>query len=173
MILVRHGQSEFNVKFSETRVDPGIRDPHLTDLGRRQAEEAGHLLAARAVARLVVSPYTRALETAEIIAATLGVPTSVDCRVRERRFFTCDIGTERTDLATRWPSLSFDRLDEQWWPEEEEDEQTLAARAAEFRADAATWGDHTAVVVVTHWAFIRALTGAALRNGERIPYDPG
>ena len=34
MILVRHGQSEFNAVYSVTRVDPGIPDPQLTDIGR-------------------------------------------------------------------------------------------------------------------------------------------
>ena len=29
MILIRHGQSEFNVHFNRTGIDPGITDPHL------------------------------------------------------------------------------------------------------------------------------------------------
>jgi len=37
MILLRHGQSEFNVVYNVTRVDPGIPDPRLTEEGRRQA----------------------------------------------------------------------------------------------------------------------------------------
>lgn len=172
MILVRHGQSEFNVVFSATRTDPGIPDPRLTDLGRRQAKEAAHRLAARTVTRLIASPYTRALETAEIIAAELDVPITIQTQVREHYFFTCDIGTRRSELAARWSQLSFDHLDEQWWPLDKEDEPALAARSAAFRIDASTWPDHTSVIVVTHWGFIRALTGVATRNGEHIPYDP-
>ena len=34
MLLIRHGQSEFNVVYSVTRVDPGIRDPLLTETAR-------------------------------------------------------------------------------------------------------------------------------------------
>jgi len=30
VILIRHGQSHFNVVYSETGVDPGIVDPGLT-----------------------------------------------------------------------------------------------------------------------------------------------
>ena len=45
MILVRHGQSEFNVVYSVTRVDPGIPDPKLTDEGRRQARDVASALA--------------------------------------------------------------------------------------------------------------------------------
>ena len=48
MILIRHGQSEFNVIYGKTRVDPGIRDPKLTELGRRQALAAAKRLEALA-----------------------------------------------------------------------------------------------------------------------------
>jgi broad specificity phosphatase PhoE len=40
MILMRHGQSHFNARFGMTHVDPGLRDPGLTDLGRAQATAA-------------------------------------------------------------------------------------------------------------------------------------
>ena len=45
MILIRHGQSEFNLHFSATRIDPGIPDPKLTPLGEAQAEAAAMSLA--------------------------------------------------------------------------------------------------------------------------------
>ena len=44
MILLRHGQSEFNLLFTQTRKDPGIIDPKLTPLGQTQAEEAAEAL---------------------------------------------------------------------------------------------------------------------------------
>ena len=75
MLLVRHGQSEFNAIFNQTRTDPGIVDPRLTDLGRRQAAEAAEALAPAGIARLIVSPYSRTLETAAIIAERLRVPS--------------------------------------------------------------------------------------------------
>ena len=46
MYLLRHGQSYFNLHFSETRVDPGIEDPELTPLGVEQAVAAAQQLAA-------------------------------------------------------------------------------------------------------------------------------
>ena len=36
MILLRHGQSEFNLHYTATRIDPGIEDPRLTPLGHAQ-----------------------------------------------------------------------------------------------------------------------------------------
>jgi broad specificity phosphatase PhoE len=45
MILLRHGQSEFNLHFTATKRDPGIPDPKLTGLGRDQAQRAAEALA--------------------------------------------------------------------------------------------------------------------------------
>ena len=74
MILLRHGQSEFNLHFSVTRRDPGIIDPRLTPLGHQQAEEAAVALADAGIERIITSPYTRALQTVAPIARALGIP---------------------------------------------------------------------------------------------------
>ena len=68
MILIRHGQSEFNVHFSRTGIDPGIVDPHLTATGREQVRQAAEAIqrAGRPIARVLTSPYTRALQTARL-----------------------------------------------------------------------------------------------------------
>ena len=65
MILVRHGQSHFNLHFSATRQDPGIVDPGLTAEGVDQARQAGVTLERYDIRRILVSPYSRTLETAE------------------------------------------------------------------------------------------------------------
>ncbi len=84
MYLLRHGQSLFNLHFTETRKDPGIEDQVLTPLGHRQAEAAAELLAGKNITRLIVSPYTRALQTAEPVLARHNVPVDVMHEVRER-----------------------------------------------------------------------------------------
>ena len=128
MILIRHGQSYFNLHYGATRVDPGIPDPQLTEAGRQQALAALETLRPRAVKRLIASPYTRALETAHIIAGALGLPIAVEPLVRERAAFTCDIGTPPAELARRWPRLSFHHLEERWWGHGEESEASLHER---------------------------------------------
>jgi broad specificity phosphatase PhoE len=172
MILIRHGESEFNRHFNRTRVDPGIPDPALTDAGRQQAAAAAERLQDHAVARLLASPYRRALETAQIIAERLGVPIAVEPLVRERCAFVCDIGSERSQLAETWPHLAFDHIEERWWPAVEETELLLGERCGAFRAVARTMVDWQRVAVVSHWGFIRGLTGRELRNGELIRFDP-
>src|SRR3981081_3891825 len=110
MILLRHGQSEFNLRFTETRRDPGIIDPKLTPLGHEQAAHAAQALAGEGITRIIVSPYTRALQTAAPVARALGVPVFSNPNVRERYAFTCDVGSPRTDLAMTWPEHDFSVL---------------------------------------------------------------
>jgi broad specificity phosphatase PhoE len=122
------------------------------------------------VRRLVTSPYRRALETAEIIAGALGVPVAIDPVVGERAAFSCDFGSGPLELARRWPAWSFDHLPEQWWPPHEEPETGLLARCSRFRGltDALTDRDH--VAIVSHWGFIRALTGLAVPNAAVVRF---
>lgn len=172
MILVRHGQTEFNVVYGATRQDPGIVDPGLTEEGVRQAEAAAAALRAHDVRRVLTSPYSRTLHTAEIIAEALGLAVAVEPLVRERAFFACDIGTPRSHLARRWPGFDFADLPERWWPEPEETEDELMARCTTFRAVMARVDDWAHVLVVSHWGFIRGLTGQAVTNGTILPYRP-
>ena len=172
MILLRHGQSEFNLHFTRTRRDPGIKDPTLTEEGVRQAREAAEALAGEPIGRIIVSPYTRALQTAEPVAARLGVPVIVHPLVRERYAFTCDIGTPRTELARRWPAHDFSGIEEIWWPPIEEPEATLLGRAARFRAEMAALPDWRDTLVVCHWGFILGMTGESLANGAWVRCDP-
>lgn len=174
MILVRHGQSEFNAVYGATRRDPGIRDSGLTELGRRQASEVAAPLRASGVRRLIVSPYARALETAALIAGALdaNLAITVEPLVRERRAFSCDVGSPRSRLGRRWPGLDMAHLDEQWWPDSEESEADVARRGAEFRVRMQSVRDRAEIAVITHWGFILALTGRRLGNCETLRFDP-
>jgi broad specificity phosphatase PhoE len=175
MILVRHGQSEFNLHYSQTKIDPGIEDPKLTPLGAAQAITTARALEGHAPRRVISSPYHRALETAEIIAGHLGLKIEIDPIVGERAAFTCDIGSPPSRLAQRWPSLSFDHLPDQWWPTFEESEAALALRCAQFYQRSHEWEDRDQVLVVTHWGFIRGLTGIAVSTctAVKVGRQPG
>jgi broad specificity phosphatase PhoE len=172
MILVRHGQSEFNVVYSVTRQDPGIQDPKLTDEGRRQAAAVADALADRDLAEVLSSPYTRALETADIIAGRLGLPIRIEPLVRELCRFQCDVGSPRSHLLQRWPALDFNHLPERWWPNLDETDEALLGRCDDFRGLMAARHDWHRVAVVTHWGFIRGLTGESVTNGHHMVFDP-
>lgn len=71
ILFVRHGQPQWAVE--------GLSqiDPHLTDLGTKQAELAAHRIATdqkAAAAELIVSPATRSQETALPVARETGLP---------------------------------------------------------------------------------------------------
>ena len=166
MILLRHGQSEFNRAFGATGRDPGIPDAPLTPLGETQAAAAAEALAGEDIRRILCSPYTRALQTAAPVARRLGLPVSVTPVVRERYSASCDIGSRRAALARAWPALDFAGIEEVWWPAEEEPHDSFEARATLFRAEAAALADRAHTLVVCHWGFIRALTGRDVGNGQ-------
>ncbi|GBQ17751.1 hypothetical protein AA700_1282 [Acidiphilium acidophilum DSM 700] len=48
----------------------------------------------------------------------------------------------------------------------------MIGRAAAFRERMAAREDWRETLVVSHWAFILALTGQSLMNGQWIEYDP-
>ncbi len=172
MILVRHGQSEFNVVYGKTRIDPGIRDPNLTDLGCRQAHAAAEAMKGHDVRRLVTSPYTRAIQTATIIAEVLDLDITVDQWIGERAAFTCDIGTPRSVLEKDCPQLQLDHIEESWWPALEESEDALDARGRAFRTRMHEAGNWSGTVVISHWGFIRTLTGHRVGNCSIVRFDP-
>jgi glucosyl-3-phosphoglycerate phosphatase len=172
MILLRHGQSEFNLHFTATRRDPGIVDPRLTDLGHDQAKEAARALSDQGIERIIVSPYTRALQTAGPVASALGVPVIVDSIVRERFAFACDIGLPRRDLERDWPQHDFSQIEDVWWPRQEEPEDSIIERASRFRSTLAARHDWASTLVVSHWGFILSMTGQSVTNGQWLRCDP-
>ncbi len=68
VILIRHGQSTANA----SGVWQGQLDFPLSELGRRQAEEAGRALQGVALSAVYASPLSRAFETAGILANAAG-----------------------------------------------------------------------------------------------------
>jgi broad specificity phosphatase PhoE len=172
MFLLRHGQSYFNLHFNATRVDPGIEDPELTPLGMEQAAAAAMQLAGAALTGIIISPYTRTLQTAQPVLAIHKVPVKIMHEVREQAAFACDVGTAPDVLAARFPHHDFGHLPPRWWPAGIETPEETSERANAFRTLMATRGDSATTLLVSHWAFILALTGVELENGQILEYDP-
>ena len=102
----------------------------------------------------------------------LDLPIEIEPLVREHAAYHCDIGTPASTLAGLWPALSFAHLDETWWSALDETEAQLLDRCKQFHQLGAGWTDWSEVAVVSHWAFIRGLTGRELRNAELLAFDP-
>lgn len=71
--LVRHGESEGNASGDKISSNPLHNDP-LTEIGRKEAKDAGNLLkeSAEKIDVIITSPFTRTKDTAQIIAETIG-----------------------------------------------------------------------------------------------------
>lgn len=83
--FLRHGETEWN---RTKRIQGSTAWTDLTDEGVRVAEAARGGLLAKGLTfdRLYTSPYRRALHTAQIIGAGLGLEPTVDNRLREISF---------------------------------------------------------------------------------------
>jgi broad specificity phosphatase PhoE len=100
--LVRHGESMGNVADAHAqragagRLELDIRDPDvpLSDTGRSQAEALGAWLAGlpedERPTTVLSSPFERALTTARLATADLGLRVRTDERLRERDFGAFD-----------------------------------------------------------------------------------
>jgi broad specificity phosphatase PhoE len=155
--LARHGESDWN---AANRFQ-GHSDRPLTELGRRQAELLAEDLAeAASLSAIYSSPLRRALETAAIVGARLGlVPVELD-ELRE-----VDVGSwaglSRTEVEQRYPEAFRRWLDggEGW--EDGESYTAMAARVLEtVRAIARAHPDDE-LLVVSHGGPIRAVQAAA------------
>ncbi|CAN5788607.1 hypothetical protein BH24ACT3_BH24ACT3_10320 [soil metagenome] len=169
MLLVRHGQSEWNAVGRWQ----GQADPPLTDQGRRQAQAAARSLGT--VDLVVSSDLQRALVTAEIRAEELGVgPVHVDADLRERDAGEWS-GLTRAEIHEQWPGyLPEDRATSGFAnrsgrrPPRWEADESLRARALaalDRIVTAVSGGD---ALVITHGGLIYAIEEHLGRGHERL-----
>ena len=171
MFLVRHGESEFNQAFRKTRRDPGIIDPPLTFLGIQQIQQTADFFRDKDIQFCVSSPYQRALQTSAVLFDLTIQNLTVNFLVGEQFGFSCDIGSPRSELEKKWPQIDFERLAEVWWPSEPETEDAVGKRGALFLRETSNRFLNTdKLVVVSHWGFIKSVTGLSLENGSVVEF---
>ena len=121
LYFVRHGESEANV----LRVisDRGWVHP-LTEKGRQQARDLGDKLQTAGIAKIYTSPLQRAVQTAEILAQTLGIEFEITGALRE---FDCGIAEGRADAKAwqLWQSAWDNWLLHQQWDYRIEDGESF------------------------------------------------
>ena len=102
LVLVRHGQSDWNLKYLFT----GWKDPDLTEKGEAEAQEAGKALAAKGLKFDVcfTSMQTRAQRTAQFILDGVGqsdLETIRDLAINERDYGDL-AGLNKDDAREKW-----------------------------------------------------------------------
>ena len=100
LLLLRHAESEWN----SHRRWQGWADPPLSPDGERQAVAAGRLLGRSRFVAAVASDLQRAVATAQLAAAPLGLPDPVGIDPGLREYDIGDwSGLTRHEIEARWP----------------------------------------------------------------------
>jgi broad specificity phosphatase PhoE len=171
LLLVRHGETDWN---RDGRWQ-GHSDTHLNDAGREQARRVAADLGSVDV--IYASDLTRARETAEIIAADLGLDVRTDARLRERSFGAWEglsmpeIEEQFGDALARW------RLGDGPGADDAEPFEAFAERVREFVEEVLARHPDEAVLVVSHGGSIRVIHALAsgldyVRDHRAIPGVP-
>jgi glucosyl-3-phosphoglycerate phosphatase len=175
LYLVRHGQSVGNVHFVVGQ--PRLKTEPLTELGIEQARQAAKTIKAKTPkpTKIISSPYTRAQQTADVIAKELGLEVSLDDRLGEYNPGDWD-GRHKDDFTQEFGKLKPEERHtfrppggESWLDE--------AERVRAVIEDARQNGQ-TCLVLVSHYDPIKAvvsfLTKDAFEDWDApIEYPPG
>jgi broad specificity phosphatase PhoE len=181
--LARHGETEWN---RAGRWQGGTDIP-LSDVGRAQARELAGKLRDQAIAQVHASQLSRALETAQIVAAHLGLGAPrTDARLRERGYGAFE-GLTREECALQFPG-AWERYvaDRRLVPPGAEPQvevvDRITAAMREIAATAFRESGAGPILVISHGGVIRSFIHATvgvipppLENGAlfRVRYEGG
>lgn len=171
LLLVRHGETDWN---RDGRWQ-GHSDTPLNDAGREQARRVAADLGGVDV--IYASDLARARETAEIIAADLGLDVRTDARLRERSFGAWEglsapeIEEQFGDELARW------RVGDGAGADDAEPFEAFARRIRDFVDEVVARHPEEAVLVVSHGGSIRVIHALAsgldyVRDHRAIPGVP-
>ena len=169
VFFLRHGETEWN---AAKRIQGSTEWTDLTDAGVRVAEATRDGLRARGLTfdRLYSSPYRRALHTAQIIGAGLGLEPIVDRRLCEISFGPYE-GTNYSEgrFADDNIRCCFQDPPRYVAPEGAESFDAVAARVKDFFDNelAPLAGRFTRVLAVAHGGILRTV----LHLAAQIPLE--
>lgn len=172
IFLARHGESDWNV---EKRFQ-GHRDRPLTERGREQAHALADLVGAEKIGAVYTSPLSRARETAEIVAARVGLKVVALPELREVDTGSWS-GLSRADVEARFPEgFAHWRSGGSAWENGESYDEMAERVIGALRKIAEDHPDGR-VLVVSHGGPIRAIhaaaEGLAIQDYRRLkPVEP-
>lgn len=169
LLLVRHGETDLN---KQGRIQ-GIYGAPLNATGRAQARALAAALYENLPFKLYTSPVARALETAQIIADTLGVPLTPLAGLQEADAGELE-GLTGQEMRRRYPDFAASWARDSGTTRMPGGETLLQVQERAWRAIAALTENHpdVAVVAVTHNFTIQTILCTMLemplRNGRRL-----
>jgi len=171
--IIRHGETQWN----REEVFRGTKDVPLNETGKKQAERVGLYFSHMPVDRIISSPLSRALQTAEAVSKTTNA--------------TVDTMEEFTDVNFGiWEGLTLSEVEERFpldfslWKASPdklriENGETLAMVRDRIRTGLANiaCGREDTIIIVTHRVICKILVLNALEIGNEhfwdMKYDPG
>src|SRR5260370_13254936 len=155
LVLVRHGQSDWNLKNLFT----GWKDPDLTAQGIAEAEEAGRKLKAQGLTFDVAftSVLTRAQHTLDLMLTEIGqtgLPTKKDLALNERDYGDLS-GLNKDDARKKWG----------------EDQVLIWRRSYDVPPPAGESPQHTLARTLPY--YVQEILPAVLRRDRTLGVPPG
>jgi len=166
LLLVRHGESAPQRPGEEQAMIDGQADPDLDPVGRRQAEAVADRLSAETLSAVYVTNLRRTAQTAEPLAARLGITPVVEPDLREVHLGEWEGGLFRKHVSEGHPLALRMRAEQRWdvIPGAEPAER-FAARVRRGIAAVASRHPDQAVAVFTHGGVIGQVL--AMATGSR------
>ena len=173
--VMRHGESESNVKgVISANID---NDDPVTDNGMEQVKATANELKDKGIELVICSPFMRTKQTAELLAAELGL--SGDAIVTDDRIREFDLADEFE--GKRWHddyAANFPTWEERFTKElpGSENRRDVMKRMGEFLYDIEETYQNKKILIVSHGGCIATLRAAA--NGwdikqQKADYDSG
>lgn len=150
LTLIRHGQTPWNIQ----KLMQGSSDIPLNDVGRAQAVETGRRLAELNLGFevLVSSPLSRALETAQIVGAELGLEVSGTYEGLVERAYGAAEGLDISLEARAEPDAFYEGV---------ESERSVYVRGVEALRDIVREFPGQRIIAVSHGSLIRRVLSAS------------
>jgi probable phosphoglycerate mutase len=166
ILAIRHGETDWN---RDTRIQ-GYLDIGLNATGRWQAGRLAAALVDEDIAAVYSSDLARAHDTAQPLAAGIGLPVQLRPALRERAFGAFE-GQTYQQIEQRWPAdcQRWRQRDPDFAPEGGESLTAFYGRCVDAAATLAAAHPGQTVVLVSHGGVLDCLYRAATRISLQAP----
>jgi len=166
IVFTRHGQTTGDI---EDRYG-GDYDDHLTEEGRKQAQELAHELQEKNIKLIVSSPLARARECATILSGG-AIPIQINQNFKECNHYGILSGLTKSEAKARYPKLAEQVKNRLNTIEGAESYDDFFTRLNEGLKQVISDNQHRSIAIVSHGGPIRAIIRDILGKGEINYYD--
>ena len=166
--LIRHGQTTGDL---EDRYG-GVYDDHLTEEGKKQAQQLASKLKSSGIEILFCSPKLRAKETADIVADEICCEVDIVDDMRERNMYGVLTGMAKADAKAKHPE-HVEALKNHHHSVPESEAYEHFGERVQKALDAITRQPYRTVAILSHGGVIGYIFREILKMGEAKIQDCG